>query len=288
MTRRNAAKRQLVRQWKLLELVRASHQGKFIRQLMEELEISRPTLYRDLKILEEAGLPLTSQHTSGEVRVKYLGEKAPASAPMAPVAQAPLPLPPLRRAPALPSILERLREAMDDRREARISYTAPGLPGPVSSIVAPLKLREFHGAAYLFAWDPAFKSWRLIKASRIIEVRLGAFQDELPHGLADGLVDELFKSRQGPPAAVSVRLAPAVAAFAHEHPLEKDQAIEPQVDGSVIVRSEDSDLEEAARWVLGWGQHAEVLAPHALRERLIRELTATRNSYLSRKVKPTT
>ncbi len=287
MARRDAAKRQLVRQWKLIELVRASHQGKFIRQLLEALEISRPTLYRDLAILEEAGLPLTRQLTSGEARVKYMGDKAPVPPPTLSTDRTSLTMTPGGPSLASSSIMDGLREALEDLREVRIAYTAPGMPSAISSIVAPVRLRQYHGAPYLCAWAPEFANWCFIKVSRIVEVRLGAYQDERQN-VSEPQIDEMLESRLGPPMAVSVRLSATAASFVHERPLETGQTLEPQADGSVIIHSAESTLEEAARWVLGWGQHAEVLAPRTLTERLIRELTAMRNSCLPSGTPPAT
>ena len=47
-----------VRQWRLVQLLNASRAGLRIEKLMEETEFSRPTEYRDLRLLREAGVPI--------------------------------------------------------------------------------------------------------------------------------------------------------------------------------------------------------------------------------------
>jgi predicted DNA-binding transcriptional regulator YafY len=62
----------LVRQWRLLQLVRSSNQGKSIESLMDGLKVNQATIDRDLSILEEARLPLARLKHSGGTRVVYL------------------------------------------------------------------------------------------------------------------------------------------------------------------------------------------------------------------------
>ena len=52
---------QLSRQWKLIQTLLATHYGKTVSDLADELGCTRRTVYRDLETLQTGGFPLTSQ-----------------------------------------------------------------------------------------------------------------------------------------------------------------------------------------------------------------------------------
>ena len=83
----------------------------------------------------------------------------------------------------------------------------------------------------------------------------------------------------GDPVTVRVRLAPEVAAIAHEYPLIDDQRVTPERDGSVLVEARVAGIVEATRWVLAWGRAAEALAPPELREAVQGELEGAMARY---------
>jgi predicted DNA-binding transcriptional regulator YafY len=63
-----------------------------------------------------------------------------------------------------------------------------------------------------------------------------------------------------------------------------DRAIDRRPDGSVEIAYRVADADELARWVLGWGAQAEILAPAALRDRVRMLLSEVASKYeLTRK-----
>ena len=60
----------LIRQWRLVELVRRNPQGKSIKSLLKELKVSKATLDSDLSVLEEAEL-VECLKISDEIHVLY-------------------------------------------------------------------------------------------------------------------------------------------------------------------------------------------------------------------------
>ena len=56
---------QLARQWKLIQMLLTSPQGRTIRRLCEALACTRRTLYRDLEALQQAGFPLYNYKQNG-------------------------------------------------------------------------------------------------------------------------------------------------------------------------------------------------------------------------------
>lgn len=65
-----------------------------------------------------------------------------------------------------------------------------------------------------------------------------------------------------------VRFAPRVAKAAIAARVVSDRAIDRRDDGAVEITYHVSDIDELARWVLGWGAQAEVIEPAALRDRM--------------------
>jgi len=71
---------------------------------------------------------------------------------------------------------------------------------------------------------------------------------------------------------VALRFAPESAGRVAEKQWHASQTLEPQPDGSLIVRFQVTDLREIKRWVLSWGAECEVLEPRELCELIVRDL----------------
>ena len=77
---------------------------------------------------------------------------------------------------------------------------------------------------------------------------------------------------------VRVRFAPRVAKAATAARVVADRSLDQHADGSVEITYRVADVDELARWVLGWGAQAEVLAPAEARDgvrRLLAEIVST-------------
>lgn len=72
----------LVRQWRILDILRSRRHGATCAHLCDELGVSRPTVYRDLKVLIESPLPVRRETVNGEVRYLLDGDW-PSGAPSA-------------------------------------------------------------------------------------------------------------------------------------------------------------------------------------------------------------
>ncbi len=57
---------QLIRQWKIMQIINASKYGKSIADLAEELECNLRTVYRDIEVLQCAGFPLYNERVQGK------------------------------------------------------------------------------------------------------------------------------------------------------------------------------------------------------------------------------
>ncbi|MBC8356983.1 MAG: WYL domain-containing protein [Planctomycetes bacterium] len=78
---------------------------------------------------------------------------------------------------------------------------------------------------------------------------------------------------------VTIRFSSEVARYVEESRWHSSQQCEYQPDGSLLVRLDLSGTTELKSWVLGFGQHAEVLKPVSLRAEIQAELQATLEFY---------
>jgi predicted DNA-binding transcriptional regulator YafY len=95
MTRGQTALR---RQWALIETLATKRRGLRVVELQDALSTSRATVYRDLSLLREAGVPVDTSNVNGEARVSLLAERS---------------LPPLSPTPTQVAALRLARRALD-------------------------------------------------------------------------------------------------------------------------------------------------------------------------------
>lgn len=297
--------RQLVRQWQLIHVLNAHRLGLGTDRLQRELGVGRATVYRDLVVLQAAGVPIERQTVNGEARYRLL---RPSELPGIGLNALQLSALHLARAeletlagtglvreldallarcrppdkqqtfrfaeraesasPARSEIMKGIERALSSRCRARIEYRAASRGGSSSVLhVEPLLVNVADGDPYLRAYCVERAGERTYKLARI--ARLELTRDPATHVPAED-PDRAFahsvKAWNGKPTLVKVRLDTAVAWLANEYPLIKGQRVEAAADGSVTVAAEVSGIVEAMRWVLGWGSAAEALAPAELRE----------------------
>jgi len=75
---------QLARQWQLIQLLARSRAGVGIDRLVDELECTRRTLYRDLDALRYAGFPVIDEKRDGRVFYKFIEKYGLGDAPFTP------------------------------------------------------------------------------------------------------------------------------------------------------------------------------------------------------------
>jgi len=78
---------------------------------------------------------------------------------------------------------------------------------------------------------------------------------------------------------VRVRFGRRVAKAAIAARVVLERAIERRTDGAVDIVYHVADVDELLRWVLGWGEQAEVLAPARVRARVCELLEAIGRRY---------
>jgi predicted DNA-binding transcriptional regulator YafY len=289
----------LVRQWQLVAGLGASPLGCTVRQLTEQLRMSRSTLYRDLLSLRAAGVAVESTTISRKVHLRL------PEASRHPVAPNPLQLAALKLArrslasldgtsgvQELDALLARwsaptLRSVRAQRPPARsaslavqwvetalargedlvLAYREDDGWSVVQRRVTPLGWAEHSGKLCLLAVDAHDSTTYYYQASRIVRVECAKGQSLADP--ADAVSSSLAQSSDK--IEVEVRLAARLASVVVRHPLGDGQTVEPDTKSSLIVRACVHCLRDARRWVLSWGADYEALAPDELRAELAEE-----------------
>jgi predicted DNA-binding transcriptional regulator YafY len=160
--------------------------------------------------------------------------------------------------------LRELRDAILGRKVLRITYHAYGRPAAEDRDVEPYGLIHFGRSWHLLAYCRTRQAPRMFRLDRIDAVQLQGGRVEHTRGLS--------ARTAGPPPqedlpTVRVRAEASVVRWMreeHPHGLVREEREGEQYVLTFAVR----DMARLARWLLQWGDAAEVLEPPELRQRL--------------------
>lgn len=173
------------------------------------------------------------------------------------------------RPAAQPEVDEQIRFALKARRRLRILYASRRDSEPAWRIVEPYGLL-LGARRYLVAVDPAKgPNPRHYRVDQIRTAELHNDYFEPDHAFDLGRqAKKAFGSyeRSEEYGDVIWRFAPQAAGAARGFLFHPDQQLEPQADGSLIVRFRASGHLEMAWHLYMWGDKVEVIAPAALKD----------------------
>lgn len=311
MARRSDAA--LTRQWQLVRALSAAQYGLTMRQLCERLEgESRSSLYRELGLLRNAGVPIDKDKRNGEVRYRLNGNALPAltvsgeeAAALGLAARALAPLLPTAMGRVLSGLIQRysteqtpkhilvatskssndevlraLDSAIRNRCRVQLEYRGAKDETPRLRVLDPVALRLLAHELYLDAFDLQARRWKTFKLVRATGIEV-LRERATAHGGYDSerLYRHAVKTWHGETVRVGVRLSQNVSRFVHEWPLHAEQKVTSEQDGSVVVRAAVNGLVEASRWVLSWGKDAQAVEPAQFVAFMQRELAAAIENY---------
>ena len=172
--------------------------------------------------------------------------------------------------------------AARDGRTVEMTYYKLSADEEVERTVDPYALRSFDGEWYLAGHSHETGYVSLFHMSRIREAEQnGDFfnKDEI-----DFDADEYFGATLGPghgeeDVPVRVRFHGWAARYVCEREWHPEQTVEEGEDGTVVVELPAGWLDEAASWVMSFGELAEVLEPDELREQACDRLEQALESY---------
>lgn len=182
----------------------------------------------------------------------------------------------------LPAVLSRydaasfcaLAAAVARRVRVEMVYWTASRNQTTRRIVDPYDLALLDGDWYLVGYCHKRGSVRIFAIQRIREVNpTGEAFDRPAVFRIDHFLQGSFRAIRGDGSHdVALRFTPESAGRVAEKEWHASQTLEPQPDGSLIIRFHVTDLREIKRWVLSWGAECEVLEPRELSELIVRDL----------------
>jgi predicted DNA-binding transcriptional regulator YafY len=162
----------------------------------------------------------------------------------------------------LPEVLATVFDCLRTSTRLEIEYRSPG-GEPKWRQVDPYHGVRFEGDWYVVGHCHLRGAIRTFSLARMVTARKGRERFALP---ASFDFRQLFGSHFGihwgeGEAEVRIRFAAHAAAYVRERQWHPSQTILEQPDGTLILTMTVNHLLELKRWILSWGDAAQVLAP---------------------------
>ena len=175
-----------------------------------------------------------------------------------------------------------LDRAVRRRLPIQAQYLAPGPGGPVHLDLLPLALRFFEGSLFLVAREQPLGQLRTVPVERLDAVRVQSvkpFPSDIAEGLDGYLSGRLERDAARHLTRVVVHFLPQAAWRVQERIWHPSQRVRVEPDGSVLATLRVASFTWVMSWVLGFGSQAWVVAPSALVQAMVAEITAMHDRY---------
>ena len=180
--------------------------------------------------------------------------------------------------PTAPEVLLHLAEAILRRRTCRVTYRTPDATEPKTYAYHPYRLLNVAGAFYCVGKVPPHGGLTTLAAHRVgaIELLSDTFMVDAAVDL-NRLREEAFGVVWEEPVRVVLRFRADQAPYVAERQWQPSQELQWLPDGRVELTFKAGGSFEITRWILGWGDAVEVIAPDEVRrqiQQILRSATA--------------
>lgn len=153
------------------------------------------------------------------------------------------------------------------RRRCHVRYRSPQSDAEKTYDYDPYRLRSVGGGLYCIGKIPGIPGLTTLAIERIVALKLTAAVFDAEQGLdLDQLEREAFGVVFEEALTVIVRVRADQAPYVVEREWHSSQQIQKLPDGGVQLTFRAGGSFEIERWILGWGDAMEVIAPESLRE----------------------
>ena len=180
-------------------------------------------------------------------------------------------------------IIERLLDAVAERKVCTVTYEALGTGGSKSYSVHPLRLFQHDGGLYLFVLIPKHDSIRILSVERISDISISAEVFAEPESFdPDHILSHTFDLTLDDPVSVKIRFSERAARRVRNRRWSATQHVSEHHDGSLTLEMTTSGSDDIVRWVLGFAGEAEIIEPSWLRTRVAEAISSLSNTYSPR------
>jgi len=178
---------------------------------------------------------------------------------------------PVRQNTQFDSIFAQLQEAIAKKRKVNICYCPFFESGVVKTELCPYRLFYNNQKWHVLGHSSLHNNVRTFELNCIKELKITdkCYHTDKAFDVAEYLGRAWSMVPEGQIHHVKLHFMPKVANSVAEVKWHKTQKVTRKDDGSVIVEFRVDGLNEITWWVLGYGDQVKVLAPKALRERVL-------------------
>lgn len=182
-------------------------------------------------------------------------------------------------------IIEKLTDAILRQKTCHIGYHSYS-SGRVSSFkIDPLKLFEWNGGLYLSVNITEYDNIRTLAVERITKISMTEREFDYPGNFhPDEILEDAFGIIYDDPVTAKIRFSALQAPYIRERRWCKNQQIEVLKDGSIILTMNTSGWFDVKKWILSFGEDAELLEPADKREELKESLRQAAVLYNKRDI----
>jgi predicted DNA-binding transcriptional regulator YafY len=174
----------------------------------------------------------------------------------------------------------RLVDAIIRRRRCALRYQSPASPTERSYEYEPYRLLTVSGGLYCLGKVPPYENITTLAVDRIAVINILESEFALdPDFDVARYRREAFGVEWEKPENVTVRFTADQAPYVRERQWHPTQHIRELRDGRLELTFRAGGTFEITRWVLGWGDAAEVITPRRLRQHVQKMLAAALVNY---------
>lgn len=176
---------------------------------------------------------------------------------------------------------QKLADAVVRHREVEFNYSSLKKGNAEARRVRPYHMGCLANQWYLIGRDASRNAVRTFALARLKDVREtgGVFERPRDFSVTEMFAGSFSAFQSGKVETIVMRLDPFAARLAAERKWHASQKLDPRRDGGAELRMKVTVAPDLENWILGWGDHAEVLKPKSLRDRMASIVKAMAKTY---------